>query len=246
MNKPAALSDWLWQWEWGHPWHSTSFHCYFLYGGASCRFLANTFSSVLSAQKITSLQAFTAFSVSVTHIHTLAISTPFDLNTLNCGTLESLSTIKGGRGRMTQWLERRTRDWKVAGSNGAAGEVFFSRVDFLCRTLISVSVSPCVTAVARKGPRSFCQKCRLIDWWYAYIALFSVLLSRLTALACGSTWVTSFILYSAFLLLFWISTEVVYLSAGMAGATWNCSRLGASPVYTIQPCTMSLHAKPHT
>ena len=93
MNKPAALSDWLWQWEWGHPWHSTSFHCYFLYGGASCRFLANTFSSVLSAQKITSLQAFTAFSVSVTHIHTLAISTPFDLNTLNCGTLESWSTI---------------------------------------------------------------------------------------------------------------------------------------------------------
>ena len=35
-------------------------------------------------------------------------------------------------------------------------------------------------------------------------------------------------------------------SAGRAGATWNCSRLGASSVYTIQPCTMSLHAKPHT
>ena len=27
----------------------------------------------------------------------------------------------------------------------------------------------------------------------------------------------------------------------MAGATWNCSRFGASSVYTIQPCTMSLH-----
>ena len=27
---------------------------------------------------------------------------------------------------------------------------------------------------------------------------------------------------------------------------WNCSCLGASSVYTIQPCTMSLHAKPHT
>ena len=25
-------------------------------------------------------------------------------------------------------------------------------------------------------------------------------------------------------------------SAGMAGATWNCSHLGASSVYTIQPC----------
>ena len=32
----------------------------------------------------------------------------------------------------------------------------------------------------------------------------------------------------------------------MAGATWNCSRLGASPVYTMRPCTMSLQAKPHT
>ena len=28
----------------------------------------------------------------------------------------------------------------------------------------------------------------------------------------------------------------------MAGATRNCCRLGASSVYTIQPCTMSLHA----
>ena len=35
-------------------------------------------------------------------------------------------------------------------------------------------------------------------------------------------------------------------SASMAGATWNCSHLGASSVDTIQPCTMSLHAKPHT
>ena len=34
----------------------------------------------------------------------------------------------------------------------------------------------------------------LIDWlMVAYIALFSALLSRLTALACSSTWVTSFI-----------------------------------------------------
>ena len=30
------------------------------------------------------------------------------------------------------------------------------------------------------------------------------------------------------------------------GATWNCRRIGASSAYTIQPCTMSLHAKPHT
>ena len=32
----------------------------------------------------------------------------------------------------------------------------------------------------------------------------------------------------------------------MVGATWKCCRLGASSVYTIQPCTVSLHAKPHT
>ena len=43
----------------------------------------------------------------------------------------------------------------------------------------------------------------------AYMALFSSLLSRLTALAHGSTWTTSFfIFYSAF---FWISTTVAYL-----------------------------------
>ena len=49
-----------------------------------------------------------------------------------------------------------------------------------------------------------------------------------------------------FIARFWISTEVVYLSADMAGAAWNCCHLGASSVYTIHPCTVSLHAKPHT
>ena len=34
----------------------------------------------------------------------------------------------------------------------------------------------------------------------AYIALFSALLSRLTALACGSTWVTSFVAHFCFVL----------------------------------------------
>ena len=35
---------------------------------------------------------------------------------------------------IAQWLERRTRDWKVAGSNPCwnGGRIFFSRVDFLC------------------------------------------------------------------------------------------------------------------
>ena len=45
----------------------------------------------------------------------------------------------------------------------------------------------------------------------AYIALFSTLLSRLIVLACGSTWVTSFIVRFCFVFVFWISTEVVYL-----------------------------------
>ena len=45
------------------------------------------------------------------------------------------------------------------------------------------------------------------DWlMITYIALFSALLSRLTALACGSAWVTSFLQR-----IFWISTDVVYL-----------------------------------
>ena len=35
-------------------------------------------------------------------------------------------------------------------------------------------------------------------------------------------------------------------SREVVGATWNCSRLGASYVHTIQPCTLSLQAKPHT
>ena len=61
--------------------------------------------------------------------------------------------------------------------------------------------------------------CSQIDWlMIAYIALFSALLSRLTALACGSTWVTSFIArFFVFCFIFficffhWVSTEVVYL-----------------------------------
>ena len=77
---------------------------------------------------------------------------------------------------------------------------------------------------------------------YSYTALFSALLSRLTVLACGSTWVTSFIARFSF---FKYPPKWCTYNAGMAGATWNCSRLGASPVYTIQPCSMSLHAKPH-
>ena len=63
---------------------------------------------------------------------------------------------------IAQWLERRTRDWKVAGSNPcwSGGRIFFSRVDFLCWLLFRYPFHPRVTAVARKRSRSFCQKCR--------------------------------------------------------------------------------------
>ena len=64
---------------------------------------------------------------------------------------------------IAQWLERRTRDRKVAGSNpcwSGGGRIFFSRVNFLCRLLFRYPLHPRVTAVARKRPRSFCQMCR--------------------------------------------------------------------------------------
>ena len=59
-------------------------------------------------------------------------------------------------------LERRTRDWKVVGSNPcwSGGRIFFSRVDLLCWLLFRYPFHPRVTAVARKRSRSFCQKCR--------------------------------------------------------------------------------------
>ena len=76
------------------------------------------------------------------------------LNTPHCRTLE-------GAG-IAQWLERRTRDWKVAGSNPCwnGGRILFSRVDFLCWLLFRYPFHPRVTTVARKKSRSFCQKCR--------------------------------------------------------------------------------------
>ena len=63
---------------------------------------------------------------------------------------------------IAQWLERRTRDWKVAGSNPCwnGGRIFFSRVNFLCWLLFWYPFHPRVTAVARKRSRSSCQKCR--------------------------------------------------------------------------------------
>ena len=88
-----------------------------------------------------------------------------------------------------------------------------------------------IVAVATVSRSTVPSRHWLIDW-----LMFAWLM-----LACGSTWVTSFIAR-----FFEYPPKWCTYSAGMAGATWNCSRLGASPVYTIQPCSMSLHAKPHT
>ena len=63
---------------------------------------------------------------------------------------------------IAQWLERRTRDWKLVGLNPcrSGGRNFLLQGWLSVLTLISVSFPPCVTAVARKRPQSFCQKCR--------------------------------------------------------------------------------------
>ena len=62
---------------------------------------------------------------------------------------------------IAQWLERRTHDWKVVSSNPCRNgrRILFSRVNFLCWLLFRYPFHPCVTAVARKRPWSFCQTC---------------------------------------------------------------------------------------
>ena len=60
------------------------------------------------------------------------------------------------------WLERRTRDRKVASSNhGRSGGEFFFLQSLLCvLTLTRCPFHTRVTTVTRKRPRSFCKKCR--------------------------------------------------------------------------------------
>ena len=86
---------------------------------------------------------------------------------------------------LSQWLEHRTRDWKVAGSNPCwnGGRIFFSRVDFLCWLLFRYPFHPRVTTVARKKSRSFCQKCRWqVTAKHAYTLRMWILLNRASAL----------------------------------------------------------------
>ena len=96
----------------------------------------------------------------------------------------STSTETSGAG-IAQWLERRTRDWKVTGSNPCwnGGRIFFSRVDFLCWLLFRYPFHPRVTTVARKKSRSFCQKCRWqVTAKHAYTLRMWLLLNRASAL----------------------------------------------------------------
>ena len=81
---------------------------------------------------------------------------------VNARYINSTSGTSSKGAGIAQWLEHRTRDWKVAGSNPCwnGGRIFFSRVDFLCWLLFRYPFHPRVTAVARKKSRSFCQKCR--------------------------------------------------------------------------------------
>ena len=102
---------------------------------------------------------------------------------------DSIKTIKNTKTTLgagiAQWLERRTRDWKVAGSNPCwnGGRIFFSRVDFLCWLLFRYPFHPRVTTVARKKSRSFCQKCRWqVTAKHAYILRMWLLLNRASAL----------------------------------------------------------------
>ena len=65
----------------------------------------------------------------------------------------------------------------------------------------------------------------------AYVALFSTLKQTLCLHVILREWLTFLSIFLKYPLK-WCT-----YSAGMAGATWNCSHLGASSVYTIQPFT---------
>ena len=80
---------------------------------------------------------------------------------------------------ITQWLERRTRNRKFAGSNPcwSGGRIFFSKVNFLCWVLFRYPFHFRVTAVAHKRPRSFCQKYR-----------WQLQLNTHTPYVCGFAW----------------------------------------------------------
>ena len=71
-------------------------------------------------------------------------------------------TVESFRGAgIVQWLQRRTRDRKVAGSSPCSGIILLLRSQFSVLTLHSrYPFHAHVSAAARKRSRSFCQTCR--------------------------------------------------------------------------------------
>ncbi len=126
-------------------------------------------------QKLSNLlQKCTYVQISVNYFHKTATGAvlftglpPFNMKSVSQYSIphgrqaRNMPDIWTGAG-IAQWLERRIRDRKVAGSNlcRSGGRIFFSRVNFLCWLLFRCPFHPRVTAVARKRPRSFRQKCR--------------------------------------------------------------------------------------
>ena len=115
--------------------------------------------------------------------------------------------LSAGAG-IAQWLERRTRNWKVGGSNPcrSGGRILFSGVDFLCWLLFRYRFHPRVTAVARKRSRSFCQKCRwqvtakhaytfpmwlCMKWHGAWLYGVHRTCAEMAAVSCGTSHVTT-------------------------------------------------------
>ena len=87
--------------------------------------------------------------------------------------------------------------------------------------------------------------CNIQSDWLIDDRLYSAILHSLEQTHCACMWfyMSALAFYSAF---FEYPLKWCSYSTGMVGAIWSCCHLGASSVYTIQPCTMSLHAKPHT
>ena len=78
-----------------------------------------------------------------------------------------------------------------------------------------------------------------------YIALFSALLSRLTALACGSTWVTIFI--ACFLNIHWsgVLTALAWLMPHETAAVWVhvlCTSYNHAPCHFMQSHIRKMYA----
>ena len=109
----------------------------------------------------------------------------------------SSSSSSSGAG-IAQWLERRTRDWKVADSNPcwSGGRMFLSMISFQCWLLFRYPFHPRVTAVARKRSRSFCQKCRWQvtskQWFYMkWHGAWLYCVHRTGAVWCGTSHVNT-------------------------------------------------------